>query len=90
MVGNAAGAGTDGVLSAAGEGRAYQALGSVIRVKASGQETGNAMEVFESDFPHPTCLYPNPVERAFKALEHWGPEVQRKVMGGNAARIYNL
>lgn len=46
--------------------------------------------LFESDFPHPTCLYPNPVERAFKALEHWGPEVQRKVMGGNAARIYNL
>jgi predicted TIM-barrel fold metal-dependent hydrolase len=46
--------------------------------------------LFESDFPHPTCLYPSPVERAFKALEPWGPEAQRKVMGGNAARIYNL
>jgi predicted TIM-barrel fold metal-dependent hydrolase len=46
--------------------------------------------LFESDFPHPTCLYPSPVERAFKVLESWGPEAQRKVMGGNAARIYNL
>ena len=46
--------------------------------------------LFESDFPHPTCLYPGPVERAMKALEPWGPEAQRKVMGGNAARIYGL
>jgi predicted TIM-barrel fold metal-dependent hydrolase len=46
--------------------------------------------LFESDFPHPTCLYPSPVERAFKGLEPWGAEAQRKVMGGNAARIYGL
>lgn len=46
--------------------------------------------LFESDFPHPTCLYPSPVERAFKVLERWGPEVQRKVMGGNAAKLYGL
>jgi predicted TIM-barrel fold metal-dependent hydrolase len=46
--------------------------------------------LFESDFPHPTCLYPSPVERAFKSLESWGVEAQRKVMGGNAARLYNL
>jgi predicted TIM-barrel fold metal-dependent hydrolase len=46
--------------------------------------------LFESDFPHPTCLYPSPVERAFKSLERWGPEAQRKVMGGNAAKLYNL
>jgi predicted TIM-barrel fold metal-dependent hydrolase len=46
--------------------------------------------LFESDFPHPTCLFPSPVERALKALERWGPEVQRKVMGGNAAKLYNL
>jgi uncharacterized protein len=46
--------------------------------------------LFESDFPHPTCLYPNPVERAFRQLENWGEEAQRKVMGGNAKRIYNL
>ena len=46
--------------------------------------------LFESDFPHPTCLYPNPVERALKALEPWGEEVQRKVMGENAKKLYNL
>jgi predicted TIM-barrel fold metal-dependent hydrolase len=46
--------------------------------------------LFESDFPHPTCLYPSPVQRAFKVLEPWGAEAQRKVMGGNAARLYGL
>jgi predicted TIM-barrel fold metal-dependent hydrolase len=46
--------------------------------------------LFESDFPHPTCLFPSPAQRAFKVLEHWGPEAQRKVMGGNAAKLYNL
>ncbi|MFC3175093.1 amidohydrolase family protein [Novosphingobium bradum] len=46
--------------------------------------------LFETDFPHPTCLYPSPAERAFKTLEHWGPEARNKVMSGNAARVYNI
>ena len=46
--------------------------------------------LFETDFPHPTCLYPGGVEHGLKVLEPWGEEVQRKVMGGNAARLYNL
>jgi predicted TIM-barrel fold metal-dependent hydrolase len=46
--------------------------------------------LFETDFPHPTCLYPSPVERGFKVLEPWGEEVQRKVMSGNAAKLYGL
>jgi len=46
--------------------------------------------LFESDFPHPTCLFPSPVERALKSLESWGEDIQRKVMGGNAAKLYNL
>ena len=29
--------------------------------------------LFETDFPHPTCLYPNAVEHALKVLEPWGP-----------------
>jgi predicted TIM-barrel fold metal-dependent hydrolase len=46
--------------------------------------------LFESDFPHPTCLYPSPVEHALKVLEPWGPEVTRKVMSTNAANLYGI
>ena len=46
--------------------------------------------MFETDFPHPTCLYPSAVEHGLKVLEPWGPEVQRKVMQDNAARLYDL
>ena len=46
--------------------------------------------LFETDYPHPTCLYPNAVEHAMDVLSPWGPEVQRKVMQDNAARLYNI
>lgn len=46
--------------------------------------------LFESDFPHPTCLYPSPVEHALKVLEPWGPDVIRKVMSTNAAGLYKI
>lgn len=44
--------------------------------------------MFETDFPHPTCLYPiDDVASAFTDLEE--AEIQ-KVLSGNAARVYNL
>jgi uncharacterized protein len=46
--------------------------------------------LFETDFPHPTCLYPDPIERAMKVFEEESDEFRRKVFGGNAVRIYNL
>jgi uncharacterized protein len=48
--------------------------------------------MFESDFPHPTCLYPNPVERVLEQLEIGGYSdgVVRKVMGGNAIDLYKI
>lgn len=46
--------------------------------------------LFETDFPHPTCLYPDPVQRAMKVLQDEDTAFQRKVFGGNAIRIYNL
>jgi uncharacterized protein len=46
--------------------------------------------MFETDFPHPTCLYPSAVEHGLKVLEPWGPDVQRKVMQDNAARLYGI
>jgi len=46
--------------------------------------------MFETDYPHPTCLYPNSVEHAVKAVAALEPEDQRKLLGGNAIRVYSL
>ena len=46
--------------------------------------------MFETDFPHPTCKYPNAVEHAMRVLEPWGPEVQKKVLQDNAAKLYKI
>lgn len=46
--------------------------------------------LFESDYPHPTCLYPSPVESALEALQSASDSLRNKVMGQNAARVYNL
>jgi predicted TIM-barrel fold metal-dependent hydrolase len=52
--------------------------------------------MFETDYPHPTCLYPgtgpdtSAIAHGLKVLEPWGPEVTRKVMGETAAKLYNL
>jgi uncharacterized protein len=47
--------------------------------------------LFETDFPHPTCLYPDPVERALAVFEGVVDDsFRRKVFGANAVRIYNL
>lgn len=46
--------------------------------------------MFETDFPHPTCLFPSPVEHALRVLEPWGAEVQRKVLQDNAAKLYRI
>lgn len=68
------------------------------------QTTKDAIDVigpdnflFETDFPHPTSLSPGPASTAVKPSEHitqgfsdLEPEVLEKIMGGNAARVYNL
>jgi predicted TIM-barrel fold metal-dependent hydrolase len=54
------------------------------------EDVGFDNVMFETDFPHPTCLYPNAVEHALKVLEPWGPEVTRKVMQDNAAQLYHI
>lgn len=46
--------------------------------------------LFETDFPHPTCLYPKPLETVADKMSTLTPEVQRKVLGENAARLYRL
>jgi len=46
--------------------------------------------MFETDFPHPTCLYPSAREHALNVLAPWGEEVQRKVLQDNAAKLYRI
>ncbi|MET0920470.1 MAG: amidohydrolase family protein [Acidimicrobiia bacterium] len=46
--------------------------------------------MWESDFPHPTCLYPSPLERTAEALAELDPVSIRKVMQDNAAKLYRI
>ena len=46
--------------------------------------------LFETDFPHPTCLYPDSLGFAAKTLADVDPAVQRKVLHDNSARLYRI
>jgi predicted TIM-barrel fold metal-dependent hydrolase len=46
--------------------------------------------MFETDFPHPTCLYPDPLKTARENMRDLTPEVQRKILHDNAAKLYRL
>ncbi len=54
------------------------------------RRVGEDNVMFETDYPHPTCLYPNPIAYGANALARMSPEAARKIMGGNAARVYNI
>jgi predicted TIM-barrel fold metal-dependent hydrolase len=53
-------------------------------------KVGENNVLFETDFPHPTCLYPSPLESVADKMNTLRPETRRKVMGENAARLYRL
>ena len=46
--------------------------------------------MFETDFPHATCLYPGVKETKERSLEGLAPRVQRKLLYENAAKVYQL
>jgi uncharacterized protein len=46
--------------------------------------------LWETDFPHPTSLYPSPVERSEQKLKDLDPVVVRKIMQDNAAKLYKI
>jgi len=53
-------------------------------------KVGEDRVLFETDFPHPTCLYPAPLDTVAKKMNTLRPETRRKVMGENAAKLYRL
>ncbi len=46
--------------------------------------------LFETDFPHPTCLYPSPLETVEAKMQTLAPEARRKIFGENARQLYRL
>jgi len=46
--------------------------------------------MFETDFPHPTCLHPAPLQQARDGLEALSWEERAKVLSLNAAKVYQL
>jgi predicted TIM-barrel fold metal-dependent hydrolase len=46
--------------------------------------------MWESDYPHPTCLFPDALEVAAESMKDFSLDEKRKIMGGNAGRIYNI
>jgi predicted TIM-barrel fold metal-dependent hydrolase len=57
-------------------------------VSSTIQKVGVDNCMFETDFPHPTCLFPlDDVEARLGGLT---AEERVKVLSGNAARVYNI
>ena len=46
--------------------------------------------LFSTDYPHPTCLYPAPLVSAAENMKSLRETSQRKILGGNAAKLYRL
>jgi predicted TIM-barrel fold metal-dependent hydrolase len=46
--------------------------------------------MFETDFPHPTCLYPDPLKIAAENLQTLSPTAQEKILSTNAKLLYRL
>jgi predicted TIM-barrel fold metal-dependent hydrolase len=61
-----------------------RSLGSAIEQLGAGQV------MFETDFPHPTCLYPDSSNRVRAAIEDLDPIVQKKILRDNAAALYKI
>jgi uncharacterized protein len=46
--------------------------------------------LFETDFPHPTCLYPTPLESVAARMATLEPGARAKILGENARKLYRL
>jgi predicted TIM-barrel fold metal-dependent hydrolase len=46
--------------------------------------------LFETDYPHPTCLFEAEVDDAINKLDGVDAELRDKILWRNAAELYNL
>lgn len=54
------------------------------------QRLGEDHIMFETDFPHPTCLYPEPLKNAADNLGGLTPTAREKILSRNAKLLYRL
>jgi uncharacterized protein len=54
------------------------------------EAVGEDRILFETDFPHPTCLYPSPLQSVEAKMATLSDEARRKILGGNAKQLYRL
>ncbi len=53
-------------------------------------QIGEDNVLFETDFPHPTCLYPNVQEYIAEVSADWTETRKRKILQDNAAALYKI
>ena len=46
--------------------------------------------LFETDFPHPTCMFPDPLGTVADKMATLPEGARRKIMGENARKLYRL
>ena len=54
------------------------------------EEIGFDRIMFETDFPHPTSLYPGVQDKLVQVLGGYNYETRKRVLERNAAELYNL
>jgi predicted TIM-barrel fold metal-dependent hydrolase len=54
------------------------------------EEIGFDKVLFETDFPHPTSLYPGVQEKLAEQLGHYDYETRKLILETNAAKLFNL
>jgi len=54
------------------------------------EAVGEDSILFETDFPHPTCLYPEPLATVKDKMATLPAETQKKIYGENARKLYRL
>jgi predicted TIM-barrel fold metal-dependent hydrolase len=54
------------------------------------EQVGEDNLLFETDFPHPTCLYPDVRGHLEAVSAEWSDETRRKILRDNAAALYKV
>lgn len=54
------------------------------------EAVGEDRILFETDFPHPTCLYPGPLQSVEAKMATLSDDVRAKILGENARKLYRL
>ena len=54
------------------------------------ETVGEDRILFETDFPHPTCLYPDPLQAVEQRMSVLSEDVRNKILGGNGRKLYRL